>query len=103
MGTLWDMDTYTYNSDHLSTAFIVGLSTLVAAAGGFVGAAGLTNYPRGWKMRRVYGINVNNQHASIPVGSAANGLYTGATTSFTIHSDSYLLQGRIGEKRRVRI
>ena len=102
MGVLWNMDTYVYNSDTLTTR-IVGLSTLVAAVGGFTGGSGELTFPRGWKMRRVYGVNNVGAHASVPVASNGNGLYTGATTSFTIHSSSYLCQGRTGEIRRVRI
>jgi len=102
MGVLWNMDTFLYASDS-GVDKTVGLSTLVAAVGGFTATAGLIDFPRGWKMRRVYGVNATGSHASVPIAHNGDGLYTGSTATFTIHSSTYDCQGRIGEKRRVRI
>lgn len=101
MGVLWSFGIYNYFSDDGNT-YGVGLSSLVAAQGLFTaGAGGVINYPRGWKMRRVYGVNGAN-HSSIPVsGNTAAPFVSGG--SFSLHGTSYTIEGRIGEKRRVRL
>jgi hypothetical protein len=104
MGVLWANNFFTYNSDNGQT-YTVGLSALVAAVSNFQLATSLLiNYPRGWKMRRVYGRTADGLfHASVPVSSISDGLWTGSTTSFLLHGTTYYAQGRIGEKRRVRV
>ncbi len=55
-------------------------------------------YPRGWKMRHLYGINAGLR-TKAPIFDPSNAKWTGGTTSFTKNSTSYSIEGRVGEKR----
>lgn len=105
MGALWDMAVFEYKSDDGNT-YYVGLSVSVGLTAGFnlAPAGALPNYPRGWKMRRVYGKeNGGYSHSSMPVPDASYAAFSGAPYSWTTHGVTYNAQGRVGEKRTSRI
>lgn len=92
---------YSYTSDN-GTSYQVALTADDASAGGF-GAAiaygSLPTYPRGWKLRKAYGLAAGPIRTKIPLNAPSNGIYTGGTTTFTKHAVTFNVEGIIGEKR----
>lgn len=104
MGFGDDFGFYNYISDNTKT-YVVKMSAAVAGQGGFIATAGsplaAEGYPFGPKnMRHVWGLAANGKRAKLPVASAANTKFTDGGT-FTLHSESYTIQGAIGEKRKL--
>lgn len=103
MGALWNMGLFDYHSDDANT-YVVGLSNLVATAAGFSSSAGvIQNFPKTWRMRKAYGVNNVNAHAHVPVPSLGSTLWGPTPGTFSLHSSTYTVEGRVGERRIVRI
>ncbi len=93
---------YAYASDNTQT-YAVKLSAAVAAQGGFTSSASPTTEPV-WpyhadNMRHVWGKN-GTQRARLPIQSNATALYTAGGT-FTLGTVVYVVEGIIGEKRKL--
>lgn len=90
---------YAYVSDDGNT-YQVGTSNDNAGAGGFSAAAPGDNptYPRGWKMRHVYGVDADGNRTKLPIGTPTNSLFLDGGT-FDKNGVSFTVEGKIGEKR----
>lgn len=101
-GALWSMGFYLYTSDDTNN-YTVGLKQEVALRGGFgTSTAGIINYPRGWVMRHFYGASSANGRCKVPAGVPGLSLFVSGGT-FTLNTISYIVEGRIGEKRRAKV
>jgi|ERR1035437_137474 hypothetical protein len=105
MAIIWVMVLVVYNSD-AGGPYNVAISVPNKTAGSFNNAApgAQTNYPRGWKMRHVYGLSVGtvNESHKLPIASAANALYQSGgnfSIAYIPGSVNFTVQGKIGEKR----
>jgi len=99
-GVLGLRSLYTYLSDSGEEYFVV-LDTSIGEAGGFSPApsdAPGGTYPRGWKMRHVYGEQDDGTRMKLPVTGPDNSLYVNGGT-FSCQGFSWTVRGRIGEKR----
>jgi len=97
-GPLGGRDFYTYTSDD-GNDYTVHISDALAASGGFsASSSDKVDYPRGWKMRHVYGEQTDGTRIAIPVADPGFALFvTGGST--TVYGQSYDCGGGIGEKR----
>ena len=57
------------------------------------------SYPRGWKMRHVYGLSEAGNRTKVPIFDPTNGLWLGTTTTFSKNGVSYTVEGKAGEDR----
>ncbi len=91
---------YQYLSDN-GTNYQVAITIDDAVAGGFGSAivyGSLPTYPRGWKMRHVYGVSGTGIRTKVPCATTVLTIYqTGGT--FSKNSVSFNTEGQIGEKR----
>lgn len=102
MATLYGLSRnfYAYISDN-GTTYQVAVTDNDAAAGGFgspVAYGSLPVYPRGWKMRKQYGISSGNGRTKTPVADPASAQWT-APSTFLKHGATFAAEGSIGEKR----
>jgi len=90
-----------YTSDN-GTQYQVAITLDDSTAGGFsiVPYGSLPSLPRGWKMRKVYGVSSTGIRTKVPVATPTTALYT-AGGAFTKGpgSVSFNTEGIIGEKR----
>jgi len=97
-GPLGRRDIYIYNSDDGNT-YNVEILAAKADEGSFApNPTGLTNYPRGWKMRKVYGEAADGTRIALPIAAANTSLFQSGG-SFEVYGISFDVRGRIGEKR----
>lgn len=60
----------------------------------------LPSFPRGWKMRHLYGFDpLDNARTKVPIFHAASTLWQGSTVTFTKNGAGYSVEGKIGEVR----
>jgi len=102
MSTLYGLSRnfYAYTSDD-GTDYQVALTVDDAAAGGFgssVNPGVNPGFPRGWRMRIQYGTNATYGRTKTPVKDPASTQWT-APSSFSKHSQTFVAEGCIGEKR----
>lgn len=93
---------YSYVSDN-GTTYTVAITADQASAGSFAGPVNPSlnpALPRGWKMRRVYGVG-GGFRTSTPVGAPTISLYTSGGT-FNKHGQAFTSQGIRGEQRYTR-
>ena len=91
---------YAYLSDN-GTTYQVALTNDDAASGGFstsVSPGFYPVFPRGWVMRKLYGIASSGVRTKIPVASASGSTWTSPVT-FTKNSIPFIAMGAIGERR----
>jgi hypothetical protein len=94
---------YAYTSDD-TNVYEVALTNDDAAAGGFGSAVPQgTNpvYPRGWRMRKCYGVTDAGVRTKTPLNANTNTNYTAGGT-FTKKDTEFTVEGIIGEKRTAR-
>ncbi len=107
MPSLWFMALYVYDSDD-TNSYNVGLSSGNATAGGFSAATpgDVEDFPRPYRMRKVYGRASGGGRHKLPISTFNNSLFVSGG-SFTIPyitgSADFICEGRIGEKRPARI
>jgi hypothetical protein len=92
---------YAYTSDN-TKQYQVAITIDDALAGGFSATTygTLPAMPRGWKMRKVYGVSSGGFRTSTPVATPTTTLYTsGGTFVKGAASTSFTSQGIVGEKR----
>lgn len=104
MGFGDDFAYYNYISDNGET-YIVKLSSITGGQGGFIQTAGSpldgVGYPFGPRnMRHVWGVSLTGKRARLPIADASNTKFVDGGT-FTLHGESYTIQGAIGEKRKL--
>lgn len=86
-----------YNSDDGIT-YTVSLLQFHQEAGGFDLTEDIPDYPRGWRMRGVYGETSEGDRIWQPIASAGDALFTDGG-SFSAFGNLYTVRGRFGEKR----
>lgn len=96
-------DFYGYNSDD-GTTYAIKLSEDVAAQGGFTTTVNPST-EKVWayhakNLRYVRGVTSDGSRAKIPIQSNTSTLYVSGGT-FTLHGNTYTVEGRIGEKRKL--
>lgn len=100
LGDIFDF--YAYSSDN-GSPYVVKLSALVAAAGGFgspVGAGSGPGWPYGPRnMRHVWGVDGDGHRTRLPIKAGSNTLFTTGGT-FSLSGRTYTVQGQIGEARK---
>lgn len=92
-------DAYEYQSDDTHT-YQVGLALENGGEGGFsVATVGANpSYPRGWQMRRVYGVAADGTRSELPIASPSNTLFVNGG-SFSKGGVSFTIEGKRGEHR----
>jgi hypothetical protein len=86
-----------YTSDDGLT-YTVSLLEWHQLAGGFDLTDDIPDYPRGWKMRGVYGEAPDGERIWQPIADPSNSLFVDGG-SFVAFGNSYTVRGRMGEKR----
>jgi len=97
-GPLGPRHKYIYDSDD-GFQYAVTLRQAIADAAGFAGTTTGDTYPRGWKMRRVYGVNQDGQRRYIPCPNPQQNPFATGQGTFSIDGDVYLITGAHGEHR----
>jgi hypothetical protein len=55
--------------------------------------------PRGWAPRHVFGVASYGSRTKCPILDPANTMWVGSGKTFSKHSKSYTILGRVGERR----
>jgi hypothetical protein len=98
-------DFYSYKSDdtnNYTVATTDGNAAAQTAPPSPINPGSLAAYPRGWRMRKVYGAVVVSgvlYRTHIPILDPTDILWTGAGTTFVKGGSTFVVEGRIGETR----
>ena len=94
---------YEYLSDDGNTYQVATTQQNGTAQGATPATAGANpTYPRGWKMRHVYGLDSDGNRTKLPVFLPSDGIFLGITATFGKNTKTYTVEGKIGEDRFIK-
>lgn len=96
----YDREYSSYISDNGNTYQVASTSANVTAGGGTPGPAGANPpFPRGWKVRGVYGRGTGGIRTFLPIFDPSSGIWLGTTLTFEKYGIPFDVQGKRGEDR----